>query len=63
MDSQEGIDKVYTLDYFDRTKLTEILIVKVKTCTKPVPGQESVNSFGADTTSPPLSLANTTNLS
>ena len=21
MDSQEGIDKVYTLDYFDRTKI------------------------------------------
>ena len=42
MDSQEGIDEVYTLDYFDRLKLTEILIVKVKNAVQRSTRQESV---------------------
>ena len=43
MDSQEGIDQDYTLDYFVRPILTEILTIEVKTPTKPLPGQRSVN--------------------
>jgi hypothetical protein len=44
MDSQEGIDEVYSLDYFDRTKIVGDINNRSKKPYQPLPVQESEGS-------------------